>query len=193
MMDGFLKFNQAVMAESWVYLASAGFFLIFSLSLLKLKKLGLLICAILIFYFGALTVYNNSFWKDAITFDKNTLRYLPDHSLLRRILIDDYLDAGFYNEALSDINRLAGYYGEHNLLVNIERGNYYFFTKNAQKAIECYNKVLVKSFLTLYRTAACYKMLGKFDAARSFAEASFVMNPYYEPNKTLLKELNNAV
>jgi hypothetical protein len=192
MFDGFMKFNQALMAESWVYQASAGFFLILSLCLLKLKKAGLLICGVLILYFAVLTVYNNSLWKDAVSFDKNTLKYLPDDSPFRRILIDDYLDSGFYNKALSEINKFSAYYGEDNLLVIIERGNYYFFTKDAQKAIECYNKVLVKSFLTLYRSAACYKMLNQLDKARSFARASFNLNPYYEPNRVLLEELGNA-
>ncbi|MFA5275676.1 MAG: hypothetical protein WC417_02145 [Candidatus Omnitrophota bacterium] len=192
MFDGFRKFKQALIAESWVYQAAIGFFLILSFCLLKLKKAGLLICACLVLYFGALTIYNNSTWKDAVSFDKNTLKYFPDDNPFRRILIDDYLDSGFYNEALSEINKLSAYYGEDNLLVIIERGNYYFFTKNAQKAIECYNKVLVKSFLTLYRTAACYKILNQPDKAQSFAQASFNLNPYYEPNKILLRELGNA-
>ena len=192
LMDGFLKFNQAVMAESWIYPASAGFFLIASFLVLKFNKYGLLICAALILYFGSLTIHNNYLWKDDITFDKNTLKYMPEDTPLRRILIDDYLDSGFYKEALSEINELSRYYGEDNLLVIIEMGNYYFFTKNPQKAIECYNNILVKSFLISYREAECYKMLGKFDEARSFARASVNINPYYDPAKNLLKELGNG-
>ena len=192
LMDNFQKFNQAVMAESWVYPASVGFFLMISFLLLKLRKYGVLICAALILYFGTLTICNNRLWKDDITFDKNTLKYMPEDTPLRRILIDDYLDSGFYKEALGEINQLSKHYGEDNLLVTIEMGNYYFFTKNPQKAIECYNNILVKSFLISYREAVSYKMLGKFDEARSFARASVSINPYYDPAKKLLKELGNG-
>jgi len=190
LMDGFLKFSQAVMAESWIYPASVGFFLIVTFLLLKIKKIGLVMCSVLIIYFGILTVYNNYLWKDDITFDKNTLKYLPKDTPLRRILIDDYLDVGFYNEALKEINELSSYYGNDSLLVTIEMGNYYFFTKNPQKAIECYNNILVKSFLISYREAVCFKMLGRIDEARIFGRASFNLNPYYDPAKKLLKELN---
>ncbi|MFA5063463.1 MAG: hypothetical protein WC578_05300 [Candidatus Omnitrophota bacterium] len=186
LMDGYSTSKEVFMAESWFYPASAGIFLILSLALTKLKKNRLLVPAVFVLYFGILTVYNNRIWKDAPTFDKNTFSYKPKYNPLRHILVEDYLEAGFYNEALSEIKEQSKYYSEDDLLINIESGDYYFFTNNPGKALERYNKIVSNHFITLYRMAVCYKMLGNFDKAKMFALASFRKNPYYEPNKDLL-------
>jgi len=192
MFDGFQKFNnQALVAESWVYPALAGILLVLTQVLLSLKRPGVFILAALVLFFSALTVWNNAAtWKNAVSFDRNTLKYLPENTPFRRMLIEDSLEAGDFALADKEINKLASFYGEDNILVIIERGGYYFYRKDAKSAIECYNKVLIKSFISAYRTAACYKMLGDLDSARNFAQASFALNPDYEPNNALLKELN---
>jgi tetratricopeptide (TPR) repeat protein len=75
--------NAFYMAEHWLYLPSIGFFIIISkwlTGLYKLKRLKILallfMLGILLFY-SYLTIEQNNYWKDPITFYKRTLKYAP--------------------------------------------------------------------------------------------------------------------
>ncbi|MDB4349842.1 hypothetical protein OAA99_02695, partial [Omnitrophica bacterium] len=74
----------AYMAEHWLYIPSIGAFLILARGLTLLyKKKGLVIIATiftagLLAFYSFLTIKQNCYWKDPITFCERTLRYVPE-------------------------------------------------------------------------------------------------------------------
>lgn len=86
----------AYMAEHWLYLPSIGFFLIFSYfltSLYKIKKLKAFAISIMIYilaFYSYLTISQNNYWKEPITFYKRTLKFAPGNPLIYYNLANAY-------------------------------------------------------------------------------------------------------
>lgn len=97
----------AFMAEHWLYLPSAGFFLILSrgiAGLYRTKNLKIyagLICISLLIFYSDLTIRQNHYWRDSINFYERTLRYSPQSWKLYYNLANKYMDTGRKSEAIS--------------------------------------------------------------------------------------------
>ncbi len=90
----------AYMAEHWLYLPSIGFFLALSYGICILWRkektravaLGLTIC--LCVFFSVLTLWQNRYWRDAITFYTRMLKLVPYSSKLYNNLAMAYHEKG---------------------------------------------------------------------------------------------------
>jgi hypothetical protein len=186
-LDGFPDFKQAMMAESWLYLATAGYFSVLAVILSRLKRTGALLASALVIFYALLTFNCNKAWVSNLTLDKATFKYISRDNPLRKILIDDYLEAGLYDQARSEIEGLEKFYPD-TPLVNIAQGNYYLALNRPQEAIESYNLVFSKSYYTCYKLSLAYAKLNNENESRAFSLLSFRLNPYFEPNLLLLGE-----
>ncbi len=96
----------AYMAEHWLYLPSIGFFLILAnglSSLYRRKESRILtICLIagLLTFYSYLTIRQNSYWREPVTFYKRTLKYAPDSSRIYNNLGNAYNDIGKSEKAI---------------------------------------------------------------------------------------------
>ncbi|MDB4349740.1 tetratricopeptide repeat protein [Omnitrophica bacterium] len=137
----------AYMAEHWLYLPSIGFFLILAKSLLRLYRterfkivaVGLLI--VLLTFYSYLTVKQNSYWREPITFYKRTLRYAPKswktYNNLGMVYssMDNNRDAVRMFEKAIEVNpkNVEAYYS---------LGHIYYNTDRMQEAISQFKKAI---------------------------------------------------
>jgi len=99
------------MAEHWLYFSSLGFFLILaSLALLlynrnksKIYFNVLIICLVSIFSF--LSISQNKYWNNQISFYKRTLKYTPDSARIYNNLCQAYIAGANYSEAVKACRR----------------------------------------------------------------------------------------
>ena len=188
----YYEFAQAMMAESWLYIPSVGFFIAFSYILSKIRKdLGRALIICFIIFYSFLTLVNNPFWKDNFALHKNILEHATEKSHLRMNLMSYYIDNGFYKEALSEMNKFSVYNPNFPKLY-YAWGIYYLATGKLDAAIESFNRDLTKnkaSYLTCYCLGICYEKLGQPAKAIEFALESFKLNPYFLDNLIRLQEL----
>ncbi|MCX5703796.1 MAG: tetratricopeptide repeat protein [Candidatus Omnitrophica bacterium] len=189
-LDGYPKLFGAMMAESWVYIPSIGFFVIFAYILSSIKKLGSVIVISFIAFYGLLTTVNNVYWKNDFLLHKRILQFNPGKNPIRRDLIDDYLYYGLYDDAKAEIEKFASL-DPRSPDLDILWGNYYFFTNKLDLAIEKYNRALNrnKHFFVLYRLSSCYKRLGQLDRAIYFGLESLKISPDFELNLIQLGDI----
>lgn len=96
----------AYMAEHWLYLPSVGFFLILGNLLNNLcrnKKLlvwGAAAAILLSLFYLHLTIKQNRYWQDPMTFYKRTLLYAPNDSNTLVNLGFTYMESGNYDAAI---------------------------------------------------------------------------------------------
>ncbi|MCX5667727.1 MAG: tetratricopeptide repeat protein [Candidatus Omnitrophica bacterium] len=95
------------MAEHWMYMPSIGFFLPVSYGLLSLyrnnryRPLAIsLISALLVFY-TALTIKQNVYWRDPVSFYERSLKYTPDSAVLCNDLANVYMESGDKEKAIN--------------------------------------------------------------------------------------------
>lgn len=95
----------AYMAEHWLYLPSIGFFLIVGSGISYLYKkrsfniIALAILAGLVASYSYLTIKQNLYWTDPITFYERTLRYVNDSPRIYSNLANIYYGRRMYKEA----------------------------------------------------------------------------------------------
>lgn len=189
-LDRYVLLNRAMMAESWIYLSSIGFFIIFALFFNRLKKLGRIIIICFIIFYSLLTITNNVYWKDGAVLYERTLKYTPGQDPVRKKLINDYLFVGFYNKALAQIKIFAAS-NPASPQTDILWGNYYFFTDRTDLAIDKYNKAVSqeKDFFVYYRLSSCYQRIQQLDLAIHFGLESLRINPFFAMNLIQLGDL----
>ena len=104
----------AMMAESWVYLSSVGFFILIA-SLIRGRRLGKVcfVFASLAYSFG--TISYNATWHDSLSLYKEALKYLPEKNTLRKNIILEYLKQGQCEPALTQVQRFSRDYPESSL------------------------------------------------------------------------------
>lgn len=96
----------AYMAEHWLYLPSLGFFLILGAGLDILYKrkstsnLSFVLAACLAVFFSILTVRQNGYWNNPLSFYQRTLKFAPDSSISYCNLGRIYEKAGRRQEAI---------------------------------------------------------------------------------------------
>ena len=106
----------AYMAEHWLYLPSIGFFLLLAgifnamTKEEKLKIYSYAALAVLIFFYGYLTVRQNNYWQDPVAFYKRTLKFAPGSYRVYYNLGREYLVSGNNNEASADFRKAIEIY-----------------------------------------------------------------------------------
>lgn len=186
--------GQAIMAESWVYLSSIGFFVFVSFIITRwpILKIGFILVSII---YASLTIANNLNWQDSLNVYKNTLRYLPQKNTLRKYLILEYLKEGLYQSAFQEITQFSRDYPESSLRY-ILLGRYYYATGKIALAIENFNIALSlgkDNYETYYNLGLCYEELGELEKAREVINYSLLINPRYFDSLVKLGDLQLKV
>jgi len=132
--------NYSFMMEHWLYLPSIGFFLLLSRGLCllygsgKLKYAAIVLTVAILTSYACLTVKQNNYWREPISFYKRALQFSPDSYRFLNELGLEYAQMNLNKEAIAayqkalEINpRLAGVY--YNL------GALYYFLGDDQQAI----------------------------------------------------------
>jgi tetratricopeptide (TPR) repeat protein len=104
----------AILAEHWLYIPSAGFFVILALGIAKISELKttisprllkrvvfLFFILVLVFYSG-LTIRRNTDWRDELTFYQRTLRYAPYSWRVHYNFGNAYFKKGLYEKAMGE-------------------------------------------------------------------------------------------
>jgi len=183
-MDIYDNSKEALMAESWVYVSSLGFFIAISLVMFKLKKVGRILIIAMLSFFSFLTVINNLYWENDYVLHKNMLEYTSEREYLRINLFNYYISNRLYEEALGEIKKYSAAYPDTEQTYFLW-GNYYFFTGEFLRAVENYNNVLARDqrfFNAWYNLSLCQDKLGRRDEAVNSALECLKINPYYAPN-----------
>lgn len=178
--DAYPALGRALMAESWLYLASIGFCAVFAYLCLLNKKGKLIIftCALIL---GGIVVANRVYWRNDVTFYERALQFLPEDSSILRNLASAYIESGDLPKALKAIKKLEKYYAD-TPIVNVVYGQYYLASGNPAEALRYYQRILSKSFFSNYSVSLCYAELGDFDKAIEFSRAGFSQNPLFKRN-----------
>lgn len=180
-LDGYPGLNQAMMAESWLYLSSAGFFFLFAYLVKAFKRIGKILLILVTIFYAVLTFINNTYWKDNIALYKNILKYIPDKNPLRQNLINEYLQKGLYEDARVEIKQFSADYPEISMRY-ILQGDYYYHLNQIPAAIKNYENALIinkYNFKVYYNLSLCFEKLKQSDKAVDFALKSIKINPYY--------------
>jgi tetratricopeptide (TPR) repeat protein len=164
----------AYMAEHWLYLPSIGFFLIIAgaLAWLSRKKpykiLAVVLMLIITVFYSGLTIYQNSYWNDPVTFYTRTLKYAPESFLMHNNLGNIYNDMGRKYEAIECYKRsieLNPTYGS----AYISLGSVLDDLGNRTAAIEMFKKATEidpKDYVLAYvNLGIVYAALGRLDDA----------------------------
>ncbi|MDD5281567.1 MAG: glycosyltransferase family 39 protein [Candidatus Omnitrophica bacterium] len=178
--DAYPALGSALMAESWLYLPSIGFFAVFAYLCLfnKNGKLIIITCSVIL---GSLVMANRVYWRNDVTFYERALHFLPEDSIILRNLASAYIESGDLPKAYNTIKRLEEYYAD-TPVVNMVYGQYYFASGNPKEALNYYKRILSKSFFSNYSISLCYAKLGDFDKAIEFSLSAFSQNPFFEKN-----------
>ena len=182
-LDNYYELNEAMMAESWLYIPCMGFFVVFIHIILEKmsKKVGIMLIVSSIIFYSFLTWVNNAYWKNEDVFYKNILENSPERNYLRINLINFYLACGAYEKASTEIKKFSLYYPDTPYPYYVW-GNYYLAVGQIDKAIDSFNKVLTinKNFyIAHYYLSVCYAKLGQLEKAIYSALECFKINPYY--------------
>ena len=171
----------AYMAEHWLYIPSIGFFLIVANGMTKCKGGLSLLCILLLVFYSTLTVMQNNYWKEPISFYERTLKYSPRNPRLLNWLGIAYDGSGKREKAIlsyEEAVRIDPDYPEpYNNL-----GNIYVNTGRAGEAIALFKKVVE---LNPYHASAhnnlgnTYNELERREEAITHYKKALELNPYY--------------
>lgn len=135
----------AYMAEHWLYLPSVGFFLILANLLChiykSIKPIAILSIITIIIFYSHLTIKQNNYWKDPITFYARTFKYTPDSYRVCSNLSDTYLCAEKYEEAVVVLTKSLEIDPSSERLYN-NLGVAYCYMGKYEEAIVMYKKAL---------------------------------------------------
>jgi len=174
------------MTEHYLYLPSIGFFIILARGLIslysvkRLKWLGIFLTGSLLIFYSGMTINQNNYWKNLLTFYEKTLKYAPDNVKVNSDLGNLYNDTGRYKEAINLLEKAIQldptYANSYNNL-----GNSYYAIGNIKEAISLYNKSLrLKPHANTYNNLAnAYAATGDVDKAISILKKAIEFNPEY--------------
>ncbi|MBN1912901.1 MAG: tetratricopeptide repeat protein, partial [Candidatus Omnitrophica bacterium] len=137
--------NRSYMAERWLYFPSIGIFFIlggaFSF-LYGIKKARLIavssFLALFIFY-SFLTIEQNKYWRDPVTFYERTLEYNPESAVIYNELALEYEKAGRIEEAAAAYKKAIALWPQaEGLYLNL--ANLYRNAGRDEEAKEAYKK-----------------------------------------------------
>ena len=173
------------MAEHWLYLPSIGFFLIFANAFShfyrteKFKVFGITFFIALTCFYSYLTVKQNSYWNNPVSYYENSLKYAPDSWRMHNNLGNLYMENGnqkkaaaAYKKALSIRPDYAqAYYNLGNLYKNM--GDTQEATASYKKAIKI-NPYFVRAYNNL---AVLCNATGKSAEAITLCQKALEINP----------------
>ena len=175
----------AYMAEHWLYLPAIGFFLILAKalsSLCGLKKFRALtivfIIALLLFY-SYLTLKQNTYWREPISFYERTLKYAPHSARTHLSLGDLYSNMGRKEEAISLLKRAIELSPNHPYVYN-NLGNIYMSIGKIEEAVEVYNRGIEMdpNYAGTYNNLAnTYSNIGRKEEALILYKKAIELNP----------------
>jgi len=178
----------AYMAEHWLYLPSIGFFLVLAKGLNYIyRKKGLrVIAAVFIIclsvFYSYLTVKQNYYWREPLTFYKRTLEYAPDNAKMVNNLAHLYYDIGKKEEAIIMFKKaieINPHFAEaYNNLGII----YYYDKNNSEEAIALFKEAVENNpdFAGAYNNLGIvYKNIGKIEEAIASHKKAIEINPDY--------------
>lgn len=177
----------AYMAEHWLYMPSAGFFLIMAYGLTYLyrrkglKFLGVVIIVSLLAFYSFLTIRQNTYWQEPVSFYERTLKYSPDSPKVYYNLANTYKGSGRFKEAIEyykkSISIEPEFFDSHNNL-----GNVYNLLRKYQEAIESYKRAIEinPDFANAYNNVGIvYNILGRYQEAMDSYKKAIEINPNY--------------
>ncbi|MCK9604562.1 MAG: hypothetical protein M0R66_09410, partial [Candidatus Omnitrophica bacterium] len=182
-LDGYAGLRMAMMAESWLYLASPGFFVFFVIlgDIFRKKRITKIPLILVALFYLSLTIANNAHWKNGITVYTNILKYTSENNPMRKYLAREYMRKGLYENALSEIKKFSRYCPECSERYILE-GDYHYALDEIPRAIDKYRAALVISpdnFIVFYKLSRCFDRMGEQDKALEFALRSVNINPRY--------------
>lgn len=135
----------AYMAEHWLYFPSIGFFLVLAKGISciyrdrKFRILAIIFLISLSVFYSYLTLRQNEYWREPITFYKRALRYTPGSWRIHHNLGSAYADIGNYDQAIASYKKALRYApGSWQIYHNL--GNAYGDIGNYGQAIVLYEK-----------------------------------------------------
>jgi len=150
--------KKAMMAESWLYLSSSGFFLLFAICLAKFAKWGKIVLFSFVILCLYLTYQQHAYWTDNIASYKRIMQFLPKNNPVRKNLVRAYLKRNLYEEALFELNNFAASYPQSSERYVLQ-GDYYYAVKDFVRAKESYRIALSLN----WRNAAIMEKLLKIE------------------------------
>lgn len=175
----------AYMAEHWLYLPSLGFFLLLAGGVTSLYKndkfkiVAMVIAIAILSFYSCLTIRQNGYWKDQLTFYERTLKYAPDSPIIYNNLANIYMNSGKVQEAIPlykkaiELNpRLVGAYTNLGVL--------YANTGKIKEAIILYKKAIEFNPNDAYANnnlANIYKDNGRIQEAIALYKKSIKLDP----------------
>lgn len=177
----------AYMAEHWLYLPSIGFLLIVARFLVNLfdnqqkRGIAVVVMAGLLVFYSVLTIRQNRYWNNDISFYKHMLRYSPMSSRLYNNLAKAYHDAGKDDELIV-LLQSAIQLQPDNALAHNNLGNAYKETGKFNEAIRHY-KLAIKIDPThvgpYYNLSTIYSDMGNDDEAIILLNKAIELSPYF--------------
>jgi len=137
----------AYMAEHWLYVPSIGFFLLLANGLTKmyyrknLKWISIMITGLFLISWMFLTLRQNEYWKDKLTFYKRTLTYSPKSYRIVSNFGIFYQENGKYPEAI-ELYKKAIEIDPKSAAAYNNLGSVYYIMRNYNDAIICFKKAL---------------------------------------------------
>ncbi len=131
----------AYMAEHWLYLPSAGFFILLAGNLLRFKKIGWGIAAALVIFYSFVTIRQNTYWRTSVSLYKRMLELSPYSSRLYNNLAKAYHDAG-QDDKLVELLEKAIRIEPQNIEAHINLGNALKHAGRVEESIAAYKRAL---------------------------------------------------
>ncbi len=178
--DAYSSLGGGLMAESWLYLPSIGFFAIIAY-LCRLNKAGKFILWAAVFILAGVVLNQQPYWRSEVAFYERVTQFLPPDNIIQKNLAAAYIQSGSFKQAEQLINKLEKYYPDTPVVFSL-RGQYYLAKGQARLALDYFDRILGKNFFTNYLVSLCYAKLENLKAAIEFSSASFSQNQLYRPN-----------
>ncbi|MBP7056306.1 MAG: tetratricopeptide repeat protein, partial [Candidatus Omnitrophica bacterium] len=178
----------AYMSEHWLYMPSMGIFCLVSYGLFKVFDKSVFLClpltvfmAFLVAFYSYLTIIQNGYWKDAVTFYERTLKFNPRSDRVSSNLATEYMMRGEYDRAIELFQKTAATSTDPAGLYN-NLGIAFSTIKNELEAINAYKKAIEANpeFAEAYNNlGVSYAQVGdKQNAVEAFRKA-IEINPNY--------------
>jgi Tfp pilus assembly protein PilF len=192
----------AYMAEHWLYLPSIAVFMAVAGALRGRfpLKVTIFISALLVAFYGYLTVKQNNYWSEPIGFYKRTLEYAPRSARLLNDMGIAYNERGETEEAIRSFMKAIDIDPRHpeaydnigKIYTNLgdARGS----SGNNAEAIEFYKKAIEISpdAVAAYNNLGnVYKAAGRFDEAMELYKKALEISPGHPIILHNIKEIRN--
>lgn len=177
----------AYMAEHWLYVPSIGFFLVLSDRLCfifrtnELRTVAIVLTVGFLVLYSYLTIEQNNYWKEPITFYERTLKYAPNSAMMLSRLGTEYSASGKREEAIKLFEKAIRIDPTYAYAYN-NIGVEYNTMGKREEAIELFEKAIEISpnFVdAYYNLGVIYNTMGKKEEAAELFEETIKISPNY--------------